>query len=100
MYPAYLDIFAAVFALPLIFSVLMRRGLIVWSLLVIYFTISIVDHFGNFTTTAIVGPPSIVEEGMDPLLIPIIQTILDFVFLVLLFLPSYRNLFFRVEKMA
>uniref|UniRef100_UPI0026194689 hypothetical protein n=1 Tax=uncultured Aquimarina sp. TaxID=575652 RepID=UPI0026194689 len=66
--------------------------------IIVYLSISIVDHFGNFTTTSFVGPPSIVEEGMDPLLIPIIQTVIDFIFLILLLVPAYRSLFFKVEE--
>lgn len=98
MYPAYLDLFAAVLALPLIVSIIKWRGVLTWTFTVVYLAISIVDHFGNFTTTTIVGPPSIVEEGMDPLLIPIIQTVIDFIFLILLFFPAYMKLFFKVEK--
>lgn len=98
MYPAYLDMFAALLALPLIVAVIKWRGLFTWSLVVVYLAISIVDHFGNFTTTSIVGPPSIVEEGSNPILIPVIQTVIDFIFLILIFVPSYRTLFFKVEK--
>ncbi len=98
MYPAYLDMFAAILALPLIFALIKWRGLFTWTGTIIYLVISIVDHFGNFTTTSIVGPPSIVEEGMDPLLIPIIQTVIDFIFLILLLIPTYRVLFFKIEK--
>lgn len=98
MYPAYLDIFAAVFALPLILGIVKWRGLITWGFTIIYLAISIVDHFGNFTTTSIVGPPSIVEEGMNPLLIPFIQTVVDFIFLILLLVPKYYQLFFKIKR--
>jgi hypothetical protein len=98
MYPAYLDIFAAVFAIPLIIAIVKWRGLLTWVFIIVYLAISIVDHFGNFTTTTIVGPPSIVEEGMNPLLIPIIQTVLDFVFLILLLIPKYYHLFFKIHR--
>jgi len=98
MYPAYLDIFAAVTAIPLVGLVVRWRGLFTWTLTIVYLAISIVDHFGNFTTTGLVGPPSIVQEGTSPLLIPIIQTVLDFLFLVLLLVPKYRRLFFRLES--
>lgn len=98
MYPAYLDIFAAVLAIPLIIAIIWKRGLITWTVTIVYLAISIVDHFGNFTTTGIVGPPSIVEEGMNPYLIPVIQTIIDFIFLLLLLVPIYRRLFFYLDK--
>lgn len=98
MYPAYLDIFAAVLAAPLMAAIIWKRGLLTWTAAIIYLAISIVDHFGNFTTTGIVGPPSIVEEGSSPYLIPVIQTIFDFVFLILLLVPSYRRLFFNIEN--
>lgn len=98
LYPAYLDIFAAVLALPLLLSIIKWRGLLTWMFTIVYLAISIVDHFGNFTTTTFVGPPSIVEEGMNPLLIPIIQTIIDFVFLILLLIPKYYQLFFKIKR--
>lgn len=98
MYPAYLDMFAAILAVPLMLAIIKWRGLLTWTFTIIYLAISIVDHFGNFTTTSLVGPPSIVEEGMNPLLIPVIQTVIDFIFLILLLVPKYRALFFNVEK--
>ncbi len=99
LYPAYLDVFAAIFALPLIIVlILRRRSLLTWVCVIIYLAISIVDHFGNFVTTTTVGPPSIVEEGMNPLLIPIIQTVVDFVFLILLLVSKYYQLFFKIDK--
>ena len=95
-YPAYLDLVAAVFALPLIWTVWARRGLLTWTLTVSYWVISIVDHIGNFVTTTFVGPPTI-AEGTNPFMVPAIQTILDIVFLALLFVPTFRSLFFKVE---
>ncbi len=98
MYPAYLDIFAAVLALPLIAALIRWRGLFTWTAVIVYLAISIVDHFGNFTNTGLVGAPSIVEEGSNPYLIPVIQTVIDFVFLILLLIPKYYTLFFKIEK--
>lgn len=97
LYPAYLDLFAAVFALPLIWAIIKRRGFLTWACVIIYLAISIVDHVGNFVTTTFVGPPSI-AEGMNPYLVPVIQTILDVLFFALLFVPRFRNLFFRIEE--
>lgn len=96
-YPAYLDLFAAFLAPPLMWAIWKYRGLLTWTATVIYLAISIVDHCGNFVTTTFVAPPSI-AEGMDPYLIPAIQTALDIVFLVLLVLPRFRRLFFRIEE--
>ena len=93
-YPAYLDLFAAVFALPLVIAVWARRGLLIWVATISYWVISIVDHFGNFVTTTFVGPPTIAEGMSNPYLIPVIQTGFDILFLVLLFLPRFRCLFF------
>ena len=95
-YPAYLDLFAVVLAPPLIWAIWARRGLHTWVLTIVYWVISIVDHVGNFVTTTFVGPPSI-AQGMNPYLVPVIQTVLDVVFLVLLFVPKFRDLFFRVK---
>lgn len=100
MYPAYLDLFAVVFAPPLIWATLKHRGLYTWAFAVMYWTISIVDHTGNFVTTSVVGPPSIAEDMSNPFLIPVIQTVIDAAFVVLLFLPTYRRLFFRTDGSA
>ncbi len=97
LYPAYLDLFAAFLALPLVWAIVKRRGFLVWACTIIYLAISIVDHVGNFVTTTFVGPPSI-AEGMNPYLVPVIQTALDVVFFLLLFVPRFRNLFFGVEE--
>lgn len=96
-YPAYLDLFAVVGAVPLIWAVWARRGFLTWVALVVYWTISIVDHIGNFVTTTFVGAPSI-AEGMNPFMIPVTQTVFDLVFLVLLFVPHLRDGFFRIEQ--
>jgi len=48
LYPAYLDLFAAVFALPLVWSIAKYRGFLTWTSVIIYLAISIVDHVGNF----------------------------------------------------
>lgn len=97
LYPAYLDVFAAALALPLIGAILKFRGLFTWTCTIVYLAISIVDHCGNFTTTHFVGAPSIVEEGMNPILIPAIQTTIDVIFLALLLMPKYFGLFFKLE---
>ncbi len=99
LFPAYLDLFAAVLALPLVWAIVKRRGLLTWACTIIYLAISIVDHVGNFVTTTSVGPPSI-AEGMNPYLVPIIQTAIDVLFFLLLFVPRFRNLFFRVDESA
>lgn len=96
-YPAYLDLFAALLALPLMWAVWARRSLLTWAAALIYLAISIVDHFGNFVTTTFVGAPTIAEGMTNPLLIPALQTVLDVVFLGLLFVPRFRILFFRVS---
>lgn len=97
LYPAYLDLFAAGFALPLVWAIVKRRGFLTWACVIVYLAISIVDHVGNFVTTTFVGPPSI-AEGMNPYLVPVIQTALDIVFFVLLFIPGFRNLLFRIDE--
>lgn len=96
-YPAYLDLVAVVFAVPLIWAVWMRRGLTTWVSVMVYWVVSIVDHVGNFVTTTFVGAPSIAQDMSNPYLVPVIQTVFDVVFLVLLFVPKFRNLFFRVH---
>lgn len=98
MFPAYLDLFAAIFALPLILAIWRKRGFITWSLVIIYLAISIVDHIGNFVTTDLVGPPSIVPEGSNPILFPAFMTLFDVVFIILLFVPKYRGVFFKINN--
>lgn len=96
LYPAYLDLFAVVFALPGIWATLAKRNATSWALILIYWAISIVDHGGNFVTTTHVGPPAI-AEGMNPYLVPAVQTGFDLVFVVLLLTPRFRGLFFNVS---
>jgi hypothetical protein len=75
----------------------MHRGLLTWASLVVYWVISIVDHVGNFVTTTFVGPPTIAKGMENPYLVPAIQTVFDVVFLLLLFFPVGRNLFFQLK---
>ena len=51
----------------------------------------------NFVTTTFVGPPTIAEGIENPYLFPEIQTVFDVVFLLLLFFPVGRNLFFQLK---
>ena len=97
-YPAYLDLFAAVFAIPLVWAFLVKRGLITWVVGIVYWAISIVDHVGNFVTTAHVAPPSIAQGMSNPYLPAAIMTVFDFFFLMLMFIPVFRDLFFRLNQ--
>lgn len=99
LYPAYLDLFAAYLALPVMWAIWKYRGLLTWTATIMYLVVSIVDHGGNFVTTTFVAPPSI-AEGMNPYLVPVIQTALDILFLVLLLIPRFRRLFVRIEEPA
>lgn len=99
LYPAYLDLFAAYLALPVMWAIWKYRGLLTWTATIMYLVISIVDHGGNFVTTTFVAPPSI-AEGMNPYLVPVIQTALDILFVVLLLIPRFRRLFVRIEEPA
>lgn len=99
LYPAYLDLFAAYLALPVMWAIWKYRGLLTWTVTIMYLVISIVDHGGNFVTTTFVAPPSI-AEGMNPYLVPVIQTALDILFVVLLLIPRFRRLFVRIEEPA
>ncbi|MEP3653514.1 MAG: hypothetical protein ABJO36_01345 [Litorimonas sp.] len=98
MFPAYLDMFAAILALPLTVMVWKARGFLTWSFIVIYLAISIIDHIGNFVTTDLVGPPSIVPEGSNPILFPAIMTVFDTIFIIMLFVPKYRDIFFKITE--
>ena len=97
-YPASLDIFAAVLAIPVMALIYWRRGFASWLITVIYLVISIVDHIGNFFTTWRVGPPPTLAESSPgpPELVPAIQTFFDVVFVVLLLMPVFRMLFFQL----
>ncbi len=98
LYPAYLDLVAAVFGLPLMIALVYRRGLYTWTLVIIYLAVSIVDHCGNFVTVTAVGAPSIVPEGSNPVLAPAMMTVFDLLFVVLLMITNYRKLFFEITK--
>lgn len=98
LYPAYLDLFAVVFALPGVWATVAKRNATSWALILIYWAISIVDHGGNFVTTTYVGPPVIAEGMGNPYLVPAIQAAFDLVFGVLLMTPRFRELFFHVSS--
>lgn len=100
MYPAIFDIVTAVLAPFLILAIWKRRGFFVWSMTVIYFTISIVDHCGAFITLSQLGEPTAFKE-ISPddsgLVVPAIQTTIDLLFMVLLHLRKYRSQFFKTD---
>jgi hypothetical protein len=98
LFPAYLDLVAAFFGIPLMIALVKKRGLLTWTFTIMYLAISIVDHCGNFVTTGAVGPPSIVPEGTNPILAPAIQTVFDLLFVVILMMPNYRKLFFQTTN--
>lgn len=99
MYPAVLDVVTAVFAIPLALLVWKARGFTTWSLTVIYFTLSITDHIGALTNLTLIGEPLAFEQingGGNPYTAPIVQTVLDILFLVLLLMPRYQRIFFKL----
>ncbi len=98
-YPAVLDLVAVVFALPLIAALIWRRGLLAWLFAIIYLTVSIVDHLGNLVTNLLVGPPPTLAEmsSIPAEVVPTFQTVFDLLFVVLLILPRFRKLFFRLD---
>ena len=97
MYPAILDVLCAVAAPLLVVALWKWRGLAVWTLTVVYLTVSIVDHVGFYVTFAQVGVPGALE-GMGPgsgtEVMPAIQTAFDVVFLFLV--VRRRELFFKL----
>ena len=104
MYPAMLDVLTAVVAPFLAVALWKWRGLAVWTLTVMYLTVSIVDHGGAFISLSLIGEPVAFEalnpSGGSPWVAPIIQTALDFVFLYLILLPKNRRLFFEISPPA
>lgn len=100
MYPAVLDVVTAVLAIPLVLAIWFRRGFAVWTLTIAYLTLSIVDHIGALTNMSLIGPPIAFEafnEGGNPFTAPVVQTVLDVVFFVLLLMPRWRRLFFELK---
>jgi uncharacterized membrane protein YqaE (UPF0057 family) len=101
MYPAVLDVVTAVFAIPLALAIWKRRGFMVWTLCIIYLTLSIVDHIGALTNLSVIGAPIAFEqfnEGSNPFTAPVVQTLLDVVFFILLFVPGLRRLFLSLKS--
>lgn len=101
MYPAILDVVVAVVAPFLAVALWKWRGFAVWTLTVVYLTVSIVDHAGFFTTFAQVGEP-VAFEGMTPAggaeVVPAIQTAIDAVFLFLV--VRGKDVFFKLTQPA
>ena len=101
MYPAILDVVSAVAAPFLAIALWKWRGLAVWTLTVVYLTVSIVDHSGFFTTFAQVGAP-VAFADMGPSsgteVVPAIQTAIDALFLFLV--VRRKDLFFKLAQPA
>ena len=80
MYPAILDVVCAVAAPFLVVALWKWRGLAVWAAVLVYLTVSIVDHVGFFATHEQIGAPN-AFEGMTPpggaWLFPAFQTVVD-----------------------
>jgi hypothetical protein len=103
MYPAVLDVVAAALAVPLIFAIWRWRGFTVWTLTIVYFTLSIIDHIGALTNLTLIGEPIAFEQfngGGNPFTAPVVQTALDVAFLGLLLMPKFRGLFFQLSNPA
>ena len=101
LYPAILDVVCAVAAPFLALALWKWRGLAVWTLTVVYLTVSIVDHVGFFVIYAQVGSP-VAFEGMMPTdqswVVPAIQTVIDAVFLFLVMRRT--DVFFTLARPA
>lgn len=100
MYPALLDVVAAVLAIPLSIAILKMRGFTVWTLTVVYLTVSIIDHVGAFTNLILLGEPNAFKQfnnGNNPFIAPIIQTGFDVLFFYLLMLPKFRSIFYDLK---
>lgn len=96
MYPAVLDIVAAVAAIPVAALLFFRRGLLPWVLGILFFTVSIIDH-GDAVTAALLSttPEVFGGEGApaSARFVPALQAVLDVVALVLLSRRSTRAWF-------
>ena len=100
IYPSVLDVITAVLALPLLIAIWKWRGFTVWMLTIAYLTLSIVDHIGALTNMSLIGAPICFagfNEGGDPFIAPVVQTVLDVVFLTLLLMPRFRRKFFEIR---
>ena len=100
MYPALLDIAAAILAIPLSLAILKMRGFTVWTLTIVYLTLSIIDHVGAFANLILIGEPNAFKQfndGNNPFIAPIIQTAFDILFFYLLLLPKFRSIFFDLK---
>ena len=100
MYPAILDVVAAVLAVPLVFALWKWRGFTVWTLTIVYLTLSIVDHIGALTNLTMIGEPLAFEQfsgGGNPYVAPVIQTAFDVLFFGLMLMPRFRDIFFKLS---
>lgn len=101
MYPAILDVVTAILAVPLVIAIWKWRGFTVWTLTIVYLTLSIVDHIGALTNLTLIGEPIAFEQfngGGNPYTAPVVQTVLDVIFFGLLLMPRLRGLFFQLSK--
>ncbi len=89
LYPAILDIVVAIAAPFVAYAIWRRRGLAVWVSVVIFFVVSILDH-GDAVTAGLTSPAPRIFGGPEgafadiPAVVPLIQTVIDLVMLILL----------------
>ncbi|MEM7126777.1 MAG: hypothetical protein AAF702_10655 [Chloroflexota bacterium] len=98
MYTAILDVVSATLAPFIAVAIWKYRGLGVWIALIAYFTLSIVDHGSGLTTYLLIGgPESLGMPTNSPALWlgPIIMIAIDGLFLSLIIIKKYRQLFFQ-----
>jgi hypothetical protein len=86
MFPAILDVVVAVAAPLVAFALWRRRGLAVWVLAVLFFTVSIIDHADAVTAGLLAPTPQIFggDPGPSPAIVPSIQALVDVVALAVL----------------
>lgn len=92
MFPAILDIVVAVAAPFVAFAFWRKRGLAVWVIAIIFFTVSIIDHMDSITAGLLTETPIVFQGvGTDPAIVSGSQMALDIVALVLLTRPKIMS---------
>lgn len=92
MYPAILDIVVAVIWPIVIYLLWKKKQISSWVIAIIYLSISIIDHGSAITASILAPTPQVFKEfGEAWIFVPLVQSIFDFIGIILLSNLTFRN---------
>lgn len=98
LFPAVIDIVVAVGGLLVLLGLWRAPSLWSWLYIIVWLVISIFDHASAVTAFSVSGVPTIFKEfGSSGVGVPLFQSLIDALFILLLCLASNRRQFFLLK---